>query len=92
MLVNSQPPPMNMQERVDHVSNFINKFPGSREDLEKALMQNMAERAKNMPKDTKKEDIEQFISAVAAKLNGKTMNGEDFKKFAAAQMAAKAQG
>lgn len=87
-MVHAQPPPMNLQEKVDHVSNFINKFPGTREDLEKVLMQRMTERAKDLPKDIKKEDIERFISAVASKLDGKVMTGDDFKKFAATHMTA----
>lgn len=84
------PQPPSMEEKIEKVSNFINNFPGSKDDLMNALQTRMEEKSKDPNhKDWKKEDVEKFVDAVAAKLNGKVITGDEFKKFAAAQLAAR---
>lgn len=82
--------PPKIEEIVEKVVNFINNFPGGKDELEKALVIRMEQRAKNFHNEYNKEEIENFVETVASKLNGKVMNGEDFKKLAAAQLAARA--
>jgi hypothetical protein len=48
----------------------------------------MDERAKDPNhKEFKKEEVERFADAVASKLTGKVMSGDEFKKIVADQLA-----
>lgn len=89
--VTCQPPAMAFQDKVNHVVDFINKFQGTKEELENAILKKMEEKAEKLPKDVPKEAVDRFIEAVANRLESKVMTGEDFKKFAAEQ-AEKARG
>lgn len=80
-----------MLQRVQKAADFINNFPGTREELEKALIEKIDkdhEAHKDMP-PMPKEIIDKFIAAVAEKLNGKLMSPEEFKAFLEAKLAAK---
>ena len=80
--------PQNMEEKVEKVVNFINNFQGSRDELEKALIAKMDEKAKT-GKTWKDEEVAKFLEMVVPKLNGKVISGEEFKSFIKAQVAAR---
>lgn len=89
--ISAQPPPPippPVQDKINHIADFINNFSGSREDLEKALISNMdKEHGKDMAPNFPPEKIQMFIDAVASKLNGKVMSGDDFKAFTNKQIS-----
>ena len=90
--ISAQPPPPPLPppvlEKITRISDFINNFAGTREDLEKALIANMdKDHGKDMAPNFPPEQIKMFIDMVASKLNGKVMSGDDFKAFVGKQMA-----
>lgn len=89
--ISAQPPlPPPMLEKVNRIADMINNYQGTREDLEKIMIEKMdSDHGKDMPPPPPKEVIQVFIDSVASKLNGKVMSGDDFKEFAKKQMAAR---
>jgi hypothetical protein len=88
--ISAQPPPIPppVLEKINKIAEFINNFSGSREELEKALIANMdKEHGKDMAPNFPPEMIQKFIEAVASKLNGKVMSGDDFKAFTNKQIS-----
>ncbi|CAG9810165.1 unnamed protein product [Chironomus riparius] len=89
--ISAQPPPPippPVLEKINHISNFINNFSGTREELEKALIANMdKEHGKDMAPNFPPEKIQMFIDMVASKINSKVMSGDDFKAFTNKQIS-----
>jgi hypothetical protein len=78
-LIHAQPPMM--QEKIDKAADFINNFQGTKEELEKTLIEKMNTRMNNAHQHMPKEAVAKFIDSVAEKLNGKMMGGDEFKEF-----------
>ena len=91
--ISAQPPPPippPVQDKINHIADFINNFKGSKEDLEKALIANMdKEHGKDMAPNFPPEKIQMFVDMVASKINSKIMSGDDFKAFTNKQISAR---
>lgn len=90
-IISAQPPlpiPPPVQEKINHIADFINNFSGSRDELEKALISHMDnEHGKDMAPNFPPEKIQMFIDAVASKLTSKVMSADDFKAFTNKQIS-----